>query len=1206
VTLQLTGTRVDTGGPTYKRLETATDDNYTLTDFVAKNYLGLVSVERRASTVKNVTITNGRVYNIDRVFVLPYDDAELDGALFQDLDCYDLERGFMRLKRARNVTLRRIIARQRASGTTQFADAFATSDLPTLNIKFEDVQCIGFDMIVPAGAYPNGGAFSDEELSVNTSYLRCLAKDGNDGWDLKGGDTAVACRSQNNHRNWRLWGSTTITDCWSVGASNAFFWFGGGSRLGACKLVRPRIVDSGSTAPWFKVDTHTSAASITIVDPLDGNGNLIPEATILSRFQWDAPKLMTVTVQYTGATSFPAVDTTPRPPIITAGGPVTPDPPADVTIAPPTDVKLTYDTGTGRATLTWTPPSGATAVEVFERTNTPVVALGSYPAGTNLRVSTVLKVPGEYTFSVVAVFADGRRSIEVPADPASLVLPLTIPPVDGGGGPPPVDPPPDNPPGETPDPPADIHGLVTITRNGVRKVYRVLGQSQTPTGPGDTGGGGVPAPPGTAPTWAQTKALAKSSGKPIIIAHRGGGGEIAKNNALSAIDQDLALGMGTDDHMIPDGGDHWVGADGGLYNSHDSTTGAYMNQDMTVSSATAASWAALRMKDFPTYRGTISNEAPPTSRQTLERIKAIGKFTVPEDKDHSSSSRAKLRDLILDLGMQNSVQVQSFQAADLGPAKTAGMSVGLLQNSSANIGATAILTCVNGSPPDLVLYDPRTAPGNSDTWVKAMIDAGIALQVGTFSRRYDLDKEKIRVANLGGNITFVPADNPFYIARKNTPLAADRWDTQYWEHGQIPSDTSTEPQIQSTGKLKFANATASQWTLLGGFADETQGCWTICEFDVTFDALDTTTSRWIGLEWALADDRNFHDGTDNGVGSLAMRFRQTGQIQLYNRTSNTLSTMVADNVTAVGTTSSTTLTPITAGQTIRVRVENLTDSSGAFTGQARVTRMDTGQWVMTAVGDAPVRGPYMHLGKNGTTGSVISVANLAVTYSATAAPPPVVTPPVEVTQVTPLDDAMVVYETDAGSGPQSVFTVPRPTDGGPLAAGDLLLFSFSIDVPATAPTLAAFTSVPAGATALVPGTLITGSSTSLLGAAVYTKIVTSAEAATPPASWSFTLGASYDGSASVVRFRGVDATSPFTVSTGNVAVATTTSTGVAMRLRTPRRPPPGHLPRLCGASRRVVSVSCGRPRCVVPAPPPPRRRPRPLPCRRSLSGSCPR
>lgn len=488
-----------------------------------------------------------------------------------------------------------------------------------------------------------------------------------------------------------------------------------------------------------------------------------------------------------------------------------------------------------------------------------------------------------------------------------------------------------------------------------------------------------------APTWAQIRSMTASSGKPVVIAHRGGGGEIALNNALSAVDFAMAQGMATDPYMVMDGGDNWVSSDGILLNSHDADATTYMAPGGTVSSQTEASWAAQRLRAFPLYRGVLTDEAPPTTRAWLTKARDLGKFTVPEDKDHSTSSRNKIRDLVLELGMKDTVQVQSFQAADLGPAKAAGISVGLLQSASNNIGFPAILTAVNGGPPDLVLYDPASAPGNSDAWVQAAIDAGIDLQVGTLSRRYVLDTQKARVAAMGGHITIVPSDNPFYLTRQNTPITQDRFDTQYWEHGIISSDTSADAQIVDDAgggrSLRFGATSASQWALMGAFADEAKGCWKTLEVDLTYQALDSTTSRWGGISWAFADDRNFHDGTDNGPGCLSVIFRQTGQIQMYNRTSSTLTTEIANTASgAVGTRSGSTLSAATTGRTVRVRIENLVDANGVFTEQARVTRLDTGQWIMSAVGAAPIRGPYMHFGKNGTGGSIVRFSNIVVTY----------------------------------------------------------------------------------------------------------------------------------------------------------------------------------------------------------------------------------
>jgi len=140
-----------------------------------------------------------------------------------------------------------------------------------------------------------------------------------------------------------------------------------------------------------------------------------------------------------------------------------------------------------------------------------------------------------------------------------------------------------------------------------------------------------------------------------------------------------------------------------------------------------------------------------------------------------------------------------------------------------------------------------------------------------------------------------------------------------------------------------------------------------------------------------------------------------------------------------------------------------------------------------------------------------------------------------------VDSAVGAYEADVSTGPQQAWALPVPTAGGALTEGDFLLFAFSVDTP-SGTTAAPVITPPSGAVALVASTLTSGSSTSMLGSAVYYKRVTAAEAAAPPASYPFGFDAAYDGTWSVSRFRGVDAASPFAISTDSVAVAAATST----------------------------------------------------------------
>ncbi len=478
----------------------------------------------------------------------------------------------------------------------------------------------------------------------------------------------------------------------------------------------------------------------------------------------------------------------------------------------------------------------------------------------------------------------------------------------------------------------------------------------------------------TMPTWAQVKQAAVA--EPFIITHRGAGENLAIDGALSSLD--FAMAQGMDHKMVFDGGDNRLNGSGTLVVSHDANTGIYMNQDVVVANTIDTTWkGTLRMQDFPLYRGTSSNEPPPYTREWLQKCLDYKRFVVPETKIGGAGATA-LANLIVELGMTQNVQMQAFDASWLAAADSAGISTGLLQNAGANIGFPAILTAVNGHAPDLVLYDPAADPG--DAYLQQAINAGIALQCGTVNRRFTMDAQRNRIAALGGNITFIVSNDPFYIGRKTTPLTADRFDTQQWEHGIIKSDNASGPQI-SGGKLRFNNGAVSQNALLGCFSGGAP--FKTMEFDMTFETLDVTTARFGSIYFGIADDRNMHDGIANSPGAVNCLLRQTGEMRIFNRTNTTTSTGVAGLGAADPGTRSVSTTPsaITVpGTTVRLRIENLTDETGAFIGQTKFTRLDIDQWIMTAVGGAPIRGSYVHAGKNSTAGGTVSFSKFVVTY----------------------------------------------------------------------------------------------------------------------------------------------------------------------------------------------------------------------------------
>lgn len=138
--------------------------------------------------------------------------------------------------------------------------------------------------------------------------------------------------------------------------------------------------------------------------------------------------------------------------------------------------------------------------------------------------------------------------------------------------------------------------------------------------------------------------------------------------------------------------------------------------------------------------------------------------------------------------------------------------------------------------------------------------------------------------------------------------------------------------------------------------------------------------------------------------------------------------------------------------------------------------------------------------------------------------------------VTFIDGATQVYETDQTTGPVTSFALPRPTSGGALVAGDLLVGQISWDAPnATAVTR----TLPAGWTSLFGSPLVVGTAPSIVQTEVFYHVVTSAEVASPPTSWTVTTTSAWDGGVAVSRFRGVDSTDPFAVASGNYATSIT-------------------------------------------------------------------
>lgn len=254
-------------GIPWRRQKEVRADGLVVKDFVAAHYGdGLVSVEARNATFTNLEIGGSDVSpsTIDdfyRVLYMPYGDAKLDGFVVRNIMATNLERGFSLIKDARNGLFEDVQAIAREAPTAEIPGGFTTADHPTDNIVYSRCLAQGFKQVQTPGKYWNGDGFADEEHGTNMRYEDCAAIDNADGgFDLKSRGVVVAdCYAARNYRNFRGWGSGTITDFVSESPRGAHMWFGGTTRLGEYTILRPVFV-GGSDKPHVQIDAGSEVS----------------------------------------------------------------------------------------------------------------------------------------------------------------------------------------------------------------------------------------------------------------------------------------------------------------------------------------------------------------------------------------------------------------------------------------------------------------------------------------------------------------------------------------------------------------------------------------------------------------------------------------------------------------------------------------------------------------------------------------------------------------------------------------------------------------------------------------------------------------------------------------------------------------------------------------------------------------------------------
>ena len=181
---------------------------------------------------------------------------------------------------ASQVTLRRCVAD--AGGQTYATEPFqmgfhvnAPPDGTTLSnndhdISFED--CTARNSYWNTGTkYWQGDGFVGERDSYNIHFLRCRAFDNTDGgWDIKSDNiTLTDCVALRNKRNYRIWGTATLTNCVGAYATKL-----GGSGTAAGLWTSGQVTARFCTFHDNGIEVHLdgSAARLTFEDSIASKG----------------------------------------------------------------------------------------------------------------------------------------------------------------------------------------------------------------------------------------------------------------------------------------------------------------------------------------------------------------------------------------------------------------------------------------------------------------------------------------------------------------------------------------------------------------------------------------------------------------------------------------------------------------------------------------------------------------------------------------------------------------------------------------------------------------------------------------------------------------------------------------------------------------------------------------------------------------------
>lgn len=434
-----------------------------------------------------------------------------------------------------------------------------------------------------------------------------------------------------------------------------------------------------------------------------------------------------------------------------------------------------------------------------------------------------------------------------------------------------------------------------------------------------------------------------------VQTHRGAGGDIAKDNALSSID--FAIQLLPRGNRMGDA-DLAITSDGVLVLMHDDTVNRTTNGTGDVTTLTLAQIKALVLKEFPYSRGVYGTEQVPTFDEYLDKLQANNLIGTPEIKDNSTSIGAAVAAKIVARGMRDQVTVGSFWPNSLKASRAAGIRtyIPLSGNNISTLpNASTFLTCLDGFPPYYCCFN-STSASVTDAYLSALIAGGVKMGSYTANRRTELAAIQARLTGLGGTLEWYTSDSPFYthglITPNNSLLATDLGTAKrYYVHGLINSTyaNSKLAVVTDDGHIRYGDGNNPSCNLVGEISRSAAPSRFRCKMKIT--TLDSTSTRWGGLAYFRADDRTAMEGlaaaSNFGIGPGAL-LRQNGSLEAFDRTADTTATTYATLATGGAVTageviqwdtirSGTTLTTkITRGGTDYTVSGSITSPMGGF------------------------------------------------------------------------------------------------------------------------------------------------------------------------------------------------------------------------------------------------------------------------------------